>query len=303
MRTIKLVFIAIPIMLSYSLTAQVAITTDGSSPDGSAMLDVKSTDKGFLPPRLTTTERNSIINPAEGLVIYNTDYKTLEVFNGSLWSSPIAEFVCGNQIIDSDSNIYNTVLIGAQCWMAENLNIGTMINGSSNQTNNDTIEKYCYNNEADSCDVYGGLYQWDEMMQYVITEGTQGICPTGWHLPGDEEWKILEGTVDSQYPVGDPQWDNTGERGVDAGKNLKSTSGWFNNGNGTDFFGFGALPGGGCDSNGSFTYLGYGGYWWSSSESEVTYAWDRYLGYGNDGTGRDYFSKTDGFSVRCLKDN
>ena len=63
-------------------------------------------------------------------------------------------------------------------------------------------------------------------------------CPIGWHLPTDDEFKILEGTVDSQYPVGDPIWNNTGARGYDAGLNLKSTSGWYYNGNGADLYGF-----------------------------------------------------------------
>ena len=74
-------------------------------------------------------------------------------------------------------------------------------------TDNGTMEKYCYNNEPDSCTKYGGLYQWDEMMQYTTQQGVQGICPPGWHLPTDEEWKVLEGAVDSQYGIGDPEWD------------------------------------------------------------------------------------------------
>jgi len=84
-----------------------------------------------------------------------------------------------------DGKTYNTVLIGTQCWMRENLNIGTRIDGSQNQTDNGTIEKYCYDDLESNCDIYGGLYQWDEAMQYVTTQGVQGICPAGWHLPTD----------------------------------------------------------------------------------------------------------------------
>jgi uncharacterized protein (TIGR02145 family) len=175
---------------------------------------------------------------------------------------------------------YNTVEIGNQCWLAENLNYEA---GNS----------WCYDNNPSNCDTYGRLYDWETALT---------VCPSGWKLPSDDEWKILEGTVDSQYPVGDPEWDDTGYRGLDAGKNLKSTSGWNSNGNGTDLYGFGALPGGYRYSGGSFGHLGYYGYWWSSSEHSGTYAWSRGLFYGRDGSSRYRNYKTHGFSVRCLKD-
>jgi len=69
-------------------------------------------------------------------------------------------------------------------------------------------------------------------MQYTTQQGVRGICPPGWHLPTDEEWKVLEGAVDSQYGIGDPEWDNYYYRGFDAGTNLKSISGWYYEGNG-----------------------------------------------------------------------
>ena len=119
--------------------------------------------------------------------------------------------VCeSDTVTDIEGNAYNTVEIGNQCWMQENLNVGTPIGSFESdgttlnpQTDNATIEKYCYGysthgdagqlatGEA-NCDTYGGLYQWDEMMQYETQEGTQGICPAGWHIPSDDEWKTLE---------------------------------------------------------------------------------------------------------------
>jgi uncharacterized protein (TIGR02145 family) len=100
---------------------------------------------------------------------------------------------CGQPITDArDGKTYNTVQIGTQCWLKENLNIGTRINTPTFQQNNGVIEKYCYNDREDSCTVYGGLYQWYEMMQYVSTEGTQGICPSGFHLPTLNEWNALK---------------------------------------------------------------------------------------------------------------
>jgi len=91
-------------------------------------------------------------------------------------------FTCGSPVLYGGET-YQTILIGSQCWFQENLNVGTRINGSSNQTDNGEIEKYCYNNLDANCVTYGGLYQWDEAMQYVTTAGTQGICPDGWHIP------------------------------------------------------------------------------------------------------------------------
>jgi len=212
-------------------------------------------------------------------------------------------FVCGDPLIDTrDWQSYKTVQIDTLCWMAENLNIGSMVNGSNDQFDNGVIEKYCYDDIQDSCTIYGGFYQWDEMMQYDTIPGTQGICPAGWHIPSDDEWKYLEGTVDSQYSVGDPEWDLfLVYRGFDAGLNLKSSSGWSSGGNGNDMYGFFVLPGGYRYTN-NFYSIGYNTYFWSSSEYNSTKAWRRELAFDNSGVYRYYTNKKLGFSVRCLKD-
>ncbi|MCK5838600.1 MAG: hypothetical protein KAG99_02070, partial [Bacteroidales bacterium] len=199
-----------------------------------------------------------------------------------------------------EGQTYNTVLIGDQCWLKENLNVGTMIPDNQNMANTGTIEKYCYNNDPSNCATYGGLYQWSEMMQYVTTPGTQGICPSDWHIPTDDEWKILEGTVDSYYPVGDLEWDGTEWRGSDAGHHLKSTTGWNNNGNGDDSFGFLALPGGFRSSGTGFDKLGASTYFWSSAEHSGSHAWYRVPTYYADEVYRSSSLKSNGFSVRCL---
>jgi uncharacterized protein (TIGR02145 family) len=209
----------------------------------------------------------------------------------------------GTPTVDYEGQVYNTIQIFSQCWLKENLNVGTMISGWDEMTDNGIIEKYCYNNEPDSCTKYGGLYQWNEMMQYTTQQGSQGICPPGWHLPTDEEWKVLEGAVDSQYGIGDNNWDYSDYRGYDAGTNLKTTSGWNYNGNGTDLFGFSGLPGGYRDSDGYFYNVGSNGYWWSSTEDYNDYAWYRSLFYYGPEVGRYYDVEDYGFSVRCLRDN
>ncbi|MBK6963776.1 MAG: hypothetical protein IPH20_07440 [Bacteroidales bacterium] len=102
-------------------------------------------------------------------------------------------FICGTTpVTDVDGNIYNTVLIGDQCWMKENLNTGVRINGSFNATFNGINEKYCYQDNPSNCEIYGGLYQWTELMQSGFGDpGNSGICPDGWHIPTIGEWADL----------------------------------------------------------------------------------------------------------------
>ncbi len=222
-----------------------------------------------------------------------------DVWADDLWkASQIPTFTCGDALFDSrDGQSYATIQIGAQCWMAENLNVGTMINGSGSQTDNGTIEKYCYDDNTANCDTYGGLYQWDEMMQYVTTEGTQGICPTGWHLPTNDEWKTME----MYLGMSQTQADATGWRGTDEGGKLKETgtSHWTSpNTSATNSSGFTGLPGGYRDLNGSFNSLTYYAFFWSSSED----ACHRRLFYSSAQVYRNSTVKAYGFSVRCVSD-
>ncbi|MCD4723662.1 MAG: hypothetical protein K8R63_02380 [Bacteroidales bacterium] len=208
----------------------------------------------------------------------------------------------GTPTVEYEGQVYNTIQIFSQGWLKENLNVGIMIPGGQWMSNDSIIEKYCYENEPDSCMKYGGLYQWNEMMQYITQQGRRGICPPGWHLPTDEEWKVLEGAVDSQYGIGDPVWDNYNPRGYDAGTNLKATSGWNNNGNGTNLFGFSGLPGGSRNSAGFFWNIGFCGFWWTSTEC-IYGAWYRTLYCGYPGVSRNDGDKYDfGLFVRCLRD-
>jgi len=90
---------------------------------------------------------------------------------------------------------YPTIQIGSQCWMAKNLNIGQFSHSSNEMSDNGKIEKYCYWNDSVLCEIFGGLYQWDEMMQYSSEEGSQGICPEGWRIPTFDDFDILYGNV------------------------------------------------------------------------------------------------------------
>jgi uncharacterized protein (TIGR02145 family) len=209
--------------------------------------------------------------------------------------APPLGWSCGDPL-EYGGQSYATVQIGTQCWMAENLNIGTRINGSYTQTDNTIIEKYCNDDNIANCATYGGLYQWNEMTQYeptYIQDTFQGVCPTGWHLPSDTEWTTLTTTL--------------GGTGSNTGSKMADDAALWNNGAlesdpefGTS--GLAVLPAGYRYPNGSFHPLGFNANLWSSTESGSR-GWLRYLNYGSTGVyPNNTYDKDFGFSVRCLKD-
>jgi uncharacterized protein (TIGR02145 family) len=209
-------------------------------------------------------------------------------------------WACGDTLIDiRDGQKYATVQIGTQCWMAQNINIGLRTNGSEDQTDNYLVEKYCYNDTEINCNQLGGLYQWNEMMQYSPEPGIQGICPPsdGWHIPTDEEWCTL-----TQYLDPTVDCNATGWTGTDAGDKMKSTSGWASGGNGNNQSGFNAFPSGHRNDEGNFNAISNFAYFWSSSDDAGGSLWIWQLGFNNPGLFRYYHLADFGFSVRCVKD-
>ena len=195
-----------------------------------------------------------------------------------------------------DGQIYKSVKIGNQVWMAENLNY---------DYNEGTAKSYCYNDEQESCAKYGRLYTWAAAMDsagvfgdggkgcgYDVTcsakEPVRGICPEGWHLPSDAEWETLFTAVGGEDV---------------AGTKLKSKSGWYNNGNGTDEYGFSVLPAGNRFDVGNYYNADYYAFFWSRTEhsSVDAYNWDFF--YVDTYVRSQYYSKEIGFSVRCLRDS
>jgi uncharacterized protein (TIGR02145 family) len=186
-----------------------------------------------------------------------------------------------------------------------------MIQGANNQTNNSTLEKYCYNNDPANCTTYGGLYQWAEAVQYqngasnttspnpAFTGNVRGICPAGWHLPSDAEYCTLTTFLDATVNCTVFNWS-----GTDVGGKMKSTSGLWTSPNtgATNSSGFSALPGGYRPTNGAFYDIGNMTYFWSSSESSSTNAIRRLLHYGNSLINRTNDAKGRGFSARCTQD-
>lgn len=276
------------------VNSQVIISNTSVVPDNTAMLEVKSTEKGFLPPRMTKAQRQAIVNPTAGLIIYCSDCLEMQMYNDTAWTNMIG-------LPPSEPSV-PTITIGTQTWMANNLDVGTMITGVTNMTNNSILEKYCYNDDTANCVTYGALYQWDEMMQYVTTAGTQGVCPTGFHLPTDDEWKTLE----MQLGMTQAQADSTGFRGTNQGSQLAGNEPLWNDGDlvqdvsfGTS--GFAALPGGLRHTSGSFlNQSNYASY--SSSSESGGIAWYRNMNFQNLKVNRNALNKLYGFSVRCLQD-
>lgn len=202
-----------------------------------------------------------------------------------------SQWICGDTLIDiRDGKKYPTVEIGSQCWMAANLDIGTRIIGTKNPSDNDTIEKYCWGDSPDSCLVHGGLYTWDEMMDYTTYEGSRGICPQGWHIPSDNEIKELERALgmDSATAELANVW-----RGTDQGTQIKEGGS----------SGLEVKLSGARVSTGSYMAINSYAYIYSSTESGSN-AWRRCLRTSDTQVGRfNTFPKTYGFSVRCVKDD
>jgi uncharacterized protein (TIGR02145 family) len=172
-----------------------------------------------------------------------------------------------------DNKTYKRINIGEQVWMAKNLNY-------------DASGSKCYDNDPANCEKYGRLYNWETAME---------ACPQGWHLPSDADWDKLYRYADKTSETSSPYQSPL------AGKYLKATTGSSSGGNGTNDFGFAALPGGSGDSSG-FKSIGNYGSWWSAFESNVRNAHGRGIYYRNDiAYWYDNKSKFDLFSVRCIQ--
>ncbi len=207
-------------------------------------------------------------------------------------------WICGDSIHDiRDNKNYSTVLIGNQCWMAENLNFGLMIPGINDMADNSVFEKYCFDNNASDCDTYGGLYQWNEMMQYSTQQGTSGICPPidGWHIPTDSELLTITDYLGGESNAGG---------GMKQTGTIQGSDGLWNEPNegATNSSGFTGLPGGYRRYDGLFYFQGYYTHFWSSSEATSANAVTRTLFYNYPDFYLNNFSKDYGFSVRCVKD-
>jgi uncharacterized protein (TIGR02145 family) len=214
---------------------------------------------------------------------------------GTNYGNEITFITYEGTVSDIQGNVYKTIQIGSQTWMTENLKTIKYKDGTGIPlTYSYSTPCYCwYNNDSVSnCANNGALYNW-----YTINTGS--LCPTGWHIPADTEWKTLE----MYLGMTQQEADAIGGRGTDQGIQLKNSSGWDNGGNGTNTSGFRALPSGTREGGGGFFSLGYGGAWWSSTESSSIGAIMRSVDYNYNKVGRGEHNKDGGFSVRCLLDS
>ncbi len=284
---------------------------DGQEPHESAILDLISSEKGFLLPRMDESNRNNIDGPGESLLIFNDDTKCVETYIDTEWHEiwcfeapePLGCTDVAPPIMDGHT--YDIIGIGDQCWFAENLKT-TIYNDDTpiplvedEQTWRDLeSDAYCwFDNDISNKDIYGGLYNW-----YVVE--TEKICPDGWSVPTDDDWKILE----MELGMSQEDADDTGYRGTSEGSKLAGNVALWEDGelNSHDDFGlsgFNALPGG-------FRHLVVGlqfrhieekGYWWTSTVITVNMR-HRDLHYDYTTIQRGSYGYNSGLSIRCIKD-
>jgi uncharacterized protein (TIGR02145 family) len=282
----KLVFFFIALLyISIALAQNVGIGT--TTPATSAVLEVSSTTKGFLPPRMTIAQRNAITGKVAGLVIWCTNCVApsgeLQVFNGYSWTNMTGGIT--NE---------GTVTICNQVWVVKNLDVSIYKNGDAIPKVTDgaawaalTTGAYCYYNNDSTmyAALYGKLYNW-----YAVND-PRGLAPEGWHIPTDAEWTTL-GTC-------------LGGNGVASGpmKEIGTTHWNAPNTGATNLSGFTSLPSGYRISNGAFSIIfGNDGIFWSSTEAITDFAWYRSTYYANDDLLMDSVHQRYGFSVRCLRD-
>ena len=263
------------------------LVVGASSPvSASAVLEANSTTQGFLPPRMTTTQRDAILSPATGLVIFNTTTNGLEVKSSNGWVL----------LTPSTAVALPTVVIGTQQWTDKNLDVLTYRNGDLIPQVKDatawaalTTGAWCYfdNNASAYGAIYGKLYNW-----YAVND-PRGLAPQGWHIATDDEWTTLRNTLGGEI----------------AGAKMKTTTRWKNptnayKGSGaTNESGFSGLPGIYRDTNGTFiTFIEQIGHWWTASDYSTSNAYYRILGYDTDNLLRGNENKKKGYSVRCVRD-
>jgi len=219
---------------------------------------------------------------------------------------PPPSFTCGTSTInDVDGNAYNTVLIGTQCWTLENLKVTKYNDGTSIPLDNsggstgydDDVQTWSgqstgaytiYGNDANNLSSYGYLYNW------YAASNSKGLCPTGWHVPTDEEWTTLTTFLGGESVAGG-KMKSTVTQPTTGGWNTLSSSSV------TNSSGFTALPGGFRNWNGNFDYRMDRAYFWSATLNGSN-PYFRQLEYNTSSASSSFNSKELGCSVRCLRD-
>jgi len=273
-------FLLLPLICSGHLLAQTSCTNPDVNCDGA----------------VTT-------NDLLGLLGYFGD---VDADGDGIWDSEDECVFCVQQCGDPVSYQgydYATVLIGNQCWFAENLRSENYANGDAipsvlsdsdwETTTSGAVAVYgedagCnnYSPDIDACDPAQSLNEYGRLYNWYAVDDARGLCPSGWHVPTDGEWTVM-----TDHLAGE----------LVAGGQMKTTYGWYSGGNGTNTSGFSGLPGGYRSDNGSFSMAGYVGNWWSSSPIG-SLAFLRGLYTLSEGVGRASYGRGFGYSVRCVQD-
>ena len=240
------------------------------------------------------TTYDSVYLPVDGeWFVYAVDVDTTFTYTCALFFSD-----CGDPVSYQGYD-YATVLIGDQCWFAENLRSENYKNGDAIPSNLSNSEwssttsgaTTVYGEFASYLEIHGRLYNW-----YAVDD-TRGLCPSDWHVPTDGDWMVMEMSLG----MSESEANSTGYRGTDQGSQMKTTYGWISGGNGTNSSGFSALPGGIRYHSGGFSDGGWRGFWWSSSPNGGN-AWNRLMNASNENVNRYSHARRYGFSVRCVRD-
>ncbi len=334
---VKMNLVVLILLLSFfssSVYSQVSISNEDRTAHPAAILDLFSTDKGFLLPRLSEEERDaieSLENTVEGvnaefLMIANTDSKCVEIWVGGYWQEfwcydpceGVNFETCGDILCDSrDAQTYASVKIGDQCWMAQNLAYLPEVQSNSEHFTNSENQNPSYGvfgydgNDVDEAKSYlhlgenvyetrGVLYNW---------WAAQSACPEGWKLPDHDDWTVLERYIcndegntncETKFPFDESTIDGRGTNEGDLIR-VSGNPSWCNS-TCNDNYSFAALPSGSRVGSGAFFSLNTYAYWWSSTESESN-AWSRSIYSEYSMFYRNMSQKVSAFSIRCIKDN
>jgi uncharacterized protein (TIGR02145 family) len=283
--TVRIYQIIILILIAEKSFTQLGISATNTPPNTSAMLDVSSTSKGLLIPRMTTSQRTGIATPAQGLNVFDTQTKSFWYFDGLVWKEMNSNAI-------TSLPYYPSVTICCQSWMTKNLNVTTYRNGDPIPQVTDptawaalTTGAWCHtsNNSANG-PIYGKLYNW-----YAVKD-PRGLAPEGWHIPTNFEWTTLINCLGGFAVAGGPlkEMGNTHWIGANTGA--------------TNDSGFTGLPSGLRYPDGSFETTGNYCVWWSSTDVNVYNAFYRFLDTMVASVSASNYPKEHGFSVRCIKD-
>jgi len=337
----SLVFLVFSLPFFGELQAQ-SVGIGIAQPHGSSIFEVQDTLKGVLFPRMNSNQRSSILQPATGLLVFDTDSAKYCFYTGQgwnclglppgqtggemlywngiqwsivqpgnqgdrlffcqgrpVWASQGCPIQCPALITDTAGISYNVINLGNQCWTLQNVGTNRFANGNlitevqgNNSWSQTATPAWCYYNNDINQSGLGKYYN------YAAATDARGLCPLGWHVATDADWKNLEMSLG----LTQVQADSIGYRGSQEAQALKSVSGWQNNGNGNNSSNFNALAAGGRSGpSGIFNSIQEIAAFWAVGLDGTGQAYARYM-YYNDGRIRRIGNTLNtGLNCRCVK--